>query len=132
MATKIIIVGANRAEEVVIKPKEFDLRYFDIRGAAYALPPGQLKRMIVTEPGRPTYDDEVLIYPEDGIRPHGGTDGWWDVDTQLRAIDMMKYSDIRRKVIARPKRDRIADLERIGAAIMPIAIAVVIIWSVIL
>lgn len=131
MTTKICIIGANRYEEVEIKPKEFDKRWFDIRGGLYGLPPGQLKRMIVTEDGKPTYDEEVLIYPEDSIKPYDGKKEWFDLDTQLKAIDIPKYADRKTKAYVKPRRDYIGDLERLGGAIVPVAIAAILVWSVV-
>lgn len=67
---KVIILGTNRAEVNEIKAKDFDKHFFQRRKQGYRIFPDGLTRMKIYNNGVWVGDDEVIVYPENGIEPH--------------------------------------------------------------
>ena len=66
---KVYIIGRNRVEMCTVKPRDYDKHFFVTRGQLYKMYPDNLMRTIRYEYGVRRRDEEVIIYPENGVKP---------------------------------------------------------------
>lgn len=70
MAQIILIVGSNRAEFCKPKPKDVDNKHFFVtRNQLYKVYPDMYVRVRRYWCGHQVATDEMIVYPENGIRP---------------------------------------------------------------
>lgn len=67
----IVIIGENRQEFCVPQKKDVDgKQFFQSRGQLYHCFPYEISQCIWTFHNRYIGQNEVIVYPEDGIHPH--------------------------------------------------------------
>lgn len=95
MAQIILLIGRNRAEFCKPKPKDVDIKHFFVtRNQLYKVYPDMYVRCRYYFCGHEMGTDEMIIYPENGIRPHIQNGSFTNFDKLMCDIDehkMAKY-----------------------------------------
>lgn len=91
MAQIVLIVGSNRAEFCKPKPKDVDNKHFFVtRNQLYKVYPDMYTRVRHYYCEVPVSTDEMIIYPENGIRPDIQRGAVTDFDKLMADIDEHK------------------------------------------
>lgn len=91
MAQIILIVGSNRAEFCKPKPKDVDTKHFFVtRNQLYKVYPDMYTRVRRYYCDVSVSTDEMIIYPENGIRPDIQRGAITDFDKLMADIDEHK------------------------------------------
>lgn len=90
---KFIIIGHNRVESCTIKGKDTEKIFVRKRGQTYMIPPDALTRCKRTKYGRPSTDEEIIVFSENAVIPYE-TESTKKVNYQssnvLGMVDLMK------------------------------------------
>lgn len=86
----LIIIGSSRAEMVKVRKRDYDKHFLVSRSQLYKIYPDGLERCFVYEHGRRKADEEVIVYPENGIIPYHPRRQMYNMGKILSEIDNHK------------------------------------------
>lgn len=66
----LFVIGVNRAELIKVKRRDFNKHFLVTRGQLYKIYPDGLSRCFVYDNGDRMGDEEIIVYPENGIIPY--------------------------------------------------------------
>lgn len=66
----LIVIGSSRAEMIKVKKRDYEKHFLVTRGQLYKLYPDGLERCFVYDYGVRKDDEEMIVYPENGIIPY--------------------------------------------------------------
>lgn len=103
MSQIILIVGRDRAEFCRPRPKDVDVKHFFVtRNQMYKVYPDMYVRCRYRFCGEDAGTDEMVIYPENGIRPHIQHGSQTNFDKLLCDIDEHKMSADQNGMLKKP------------------------------
>lgn len=103
MSQIILIVGRDRAEFCYPRPKDVDVKHFFVtRNQMYKVYPDMYVRCRRRFCGVEVGTDEMVIYPENGIRPHIQHGSQTNFDKLMCDIDEHKMSNTQTGFMKKP------------------------------
>lgn len=127
---KVYIIGRNRVEMCKVKPKDYDKHFFATRGQLYKMYPDNLMRTIRYEYGVRRKDEEIIVYPENGVKPLHPRNGDYNQARTMARVDLHRMPNGAHKprnILSMYKEAK----NEIKAALPLLVVGVALLWSMI-